>query len=170
MEDKILFEEKQHFRQVWLWFILIVINGSVIYGVVKRLTVGQLFEEGYTDRTGLILTTVLTMAITILFFNLRLETIIKSDGIYVRFFPFHLTFRRYGWDSISKAFVRQYNPLGEYGGWGIRAGLFGKGRAFNVSGDKGIQLIFNNGSRLLIGTNKPEEATAVLKMIGRLVE
>lgn len=118
--------------------------------------------------TGLLITTGLTIALTLLFINFRLDTTIKRNGIYVRFFPFHLKFKHYTWDSLTKSFVRQYSPLSEYGGWGLRLGLFGKGTAFNVSGDKGLQLEFTDNKKLLIGTNKPEELTETLNKIGQL--
>jgi len=103
-----------------------------------------------------------------MFINMRLETQIKKDGVYLKFFPFHLSFRRYTWDKISKSFVRQYNPIGEYGGWGIRFGFFGKGKAYSVSGNKGLQVEFSDTKRVLIGTNKPDELTETLKRIGQL--
>jgi hypothetical protein len=71
---------------------------------------------------------------------------------------------------LTKSYVRQYSAITEYGGWGLRLGLFGKGQAYNVSGDKGIQLEFTNNKKLLIGTNKAEELTAVLKKIGQIKE
>lgn len=58
--------------------------------------------------------------------------------------------------------------MGEYGGWGLRLGGFGKGQAYNISGDKRLQLEFTTGQRLLIGTNKPEELSTVLISIGQL--
>jgi len=59
-----------------------------------------------------------------------------------------------------------YYPISEFGGWGLRGGFFfnkGKEKAVNVSGDIGIQLIFKNGKKLLIGTQKKEEAKRVLE-------
>ncbi|MEO0075774.1 MAG: hypothetical protein ABIK31_06695 [candidate division WOR-3 bacterium] len=56
----------------------------------------------------------------------------------------------------------------EYGGWGLRLGLFGKGTAFSVSGNKGLQLEFTDNKKLLIGTNKLDELTETLKKIGQL--
>ena len=103
-----------------------------------------------------------------MFLNLRLETFIKNDGIHVRFFPFHIKFKHYPWESISRSYVREYSPLMEYGGWGLRMGLFGKGTAFNVSGSMGLQLEFTNSKKLLIGTNKPEELITALNKIERL--
>ena len=88
--------------------------------------------------------------------------------MYIRFFPFHLKFKFYPWDSIRKSYLRQYSPLGEYGGWGLRIGLFGKGTAYNVSGNWGLQLEFTNKKKLLIGTVRPEELSSTLENMGRL--
>src|SRR5690606_41120216 len=98
----------------------------------------------------------------------KLETKIKNDGIFVRFFPFHISFKYYPWDEISSSFVRKYSPLVEYGGWGWRFSLFGSGTAYNVSGNMGLQLIFTNKKKLLIGTKKPDQLTEVLNKIGQL--
>ena len=58
---------------------------------------------------------------------------------------------------IAKAYVRTYSPLGEYGGWGLRYSLSGNGMAYNVSGNKGLQLELSNGKKVLFSTNKLEE-------------
>lgn len=98
----------------------------------------------------------------------RLETIIKKNRIFVRFFPFHIKFKYYAWDTLTKSYVREYSALIEYGGWGLRYGIFGNGTAFNISGNKGLQLEFLNNKKLLIGINKPEELTSVLTKIEQL--
>ena len=74
----------------------------------------------------------------------------------------NLKFKFYDWKNISKSYIRQYQPIIEYGGWGIRIGLFGKGRAFNVRGNKGLQLEFKDNNKLLIGSNNSEELERVL--------
>jgi len=38
--------------------------------------------------------------------------------------------------------------------------------AYNVSGNKGIQLVFTNGRKLLIGTKRPEEVKEILEKLG----
>jgi len=168
MANEILFTERQKFKQWWLWLILLGINGLFLFGVFKQVIGGQQFGGKPMSNLGLLFATGLTILLTILFVSFRLDTTIRKDGIYVRFFPFHLKFKHYTWDSLTKSFVRQYSPLTEYGGWGLRIGLFGKGTAFNVSGDKGLQLEFINKKKLLIGTNKPDELTETLNKIGQL--
>lgn len=168
MEDEVLFKEKQRFKQWWLWLILLGFNGLFLFGVFKQVIGGQQFGDKPMSNTGLLIATGLTILLTLLFVNFRLDTVIKKDGIYVRFFPFHIKFKHYTWNNITKSFVRQYSPLTEYGGWGLRLGLFGKGTAFSVSGNKGLQLEFTDNKKLLIGTNKPDELTETLKKIGQL--
>jgi hypothetical protein len=50
----------------------------------------------------------------------------------------------------------------------LRYGLSAKGKAYNVSGNQGIQLVFKDGNSLLIGTQKPNEASAALQKAGFL--
>jgi hypothetical protein len=168
MDDEILFTEKQRFKQWWLWIILIGINVLFLFGVFKQVIVGQQFGNKPMSNSGLIITALLTMLFTLLFLNFQLETKIKKDGIYVRFFPFHFKFKHFSWGVLTKIYVRQYAALTEYGGWGLRFGLWGKGTAYNVSGNKGLQLEFHNNKKLLIGTNKPDELTEALNKIGQL--
>lgn len=168
MNDEILFTERQRFKQWWLWLILLGINGLFLFSVFKQVIGGQQFGDKPMSNEGLLIVTGLTIILTIMFVSFCLDTTIKKDGIYVRFFPFHLKFKHYTWDRLTKSFVRQYSPLTEYGGWGLRFGLSGKGTAFNVSGDKGLQLEFTDNKKLLIGTNKPNELTETLNKIGQL--
>jgi hypothetical protein len=167
MSNTILFTERQKFKQWWVWLILLSLNGILLFGVFKQVIGGQQFGDKPAGNTELLILSGLLLLFTLLFFNLRLDTIIKQDGIYVRFFPFHLKFKYFSWDSMTKTYVRNYSPLTEYGGWGLRFGFFGKGTAYNVSGDKGLQLEFTDNKKLLIGTNKPEELTETLNKIGQ---
>lgn len=167
MHNEILFTERQKFNQWWLWVILSGVNGLSIFSVRKQIIDEQQFGAKPIS-TGLLILTVTTLLFTVLFISCRLDTTIKKDGVYVRFFPFHLKFKYYNWNIMIKSYVRQYSPLIEYGGWGLRFGIFGKGTAFNVSGNKGLQLEFLNHKKLLIGTNKPGELIETLNKLGQL--
>lgn len=92
--------------------------------------------------------------------SMRLTTQVDSNGVSVTYFPF-IRQRTYQWIDIEKAYVRKYNALGEYGGWGLKGGRK-SGKAFNVWGNKGLQLEFNDGKKLLIGTQKAAEVAAFL--------
>jgi len=162
--NDILFSEKQKFKQWWIWFILVGINGVLLYTTYRQIILGIPIGENPMSNMGLILTTIFSLLISVLFVNFRLETQIKKEGIYVRFFPFHIKFKYFAWNEIEKLFIRRYKPLMEYGGWGVRG--IGKSRAFNVSGNMGLQLEMKGGKKLLIGTNKTEELVNVLHNLG----
>lgn len=155
IDQKIVFREKQQFRQWWLWLLLLGLDSFILYRWYLWVQAAGGEVEG-----GLLTSSIVAFFVTTLFLVVKLETIIKQDGVYVRFFPLHVRFKRFGWDELAKAYVRHYNPLQEYGGWGIRFGK--RGRAYNISGQWGIQLVRKQGIDVLIGTKRPEEVEAVM--------
>ena len=104
------------------------------------------------------------IAIAALFLLLKLETYVSRDGVYVRYFPFHIRFKRFRPEDLSEYYARQYKPIREYGGWGIRYSLR-NGKAYNTSGNQGVQLVFKSGKKLLIGSQKPEQLEAAIREI-----
>lgn len=146
MENKLEFTEKQRFTQWWLWLLLSAVMIYTIYNFIE--------DRQYFSTLELAISILIPILVIILFLVIRLETKIDEHGISVRFFPFQITFRYYPWRNIKKAYVRKYSPLGEYGGWGLRQGLFGTGKAYNIKGNQGLQIILNNEKKVLIGTQK----------------
>jgi hypothetical protein len=96
----------------------------------------------------------------------KLNTRIDEKGIHYQFIPFHFKIKTIPWNIIEKAYVRKYDAITEYGGWGLKGGFFwnkSKGTAINVSGDLGIQIELESGKKILIGTNQEEQARQVLQ-------
>ena len=86
---------------------------------------------------------------------LRLNTTIGEEGVEIYFFPFSFYKKRLIWEDIKSITIGEYNPIREYGGWGGRWGL--KGWAFSARGSRGAKFHMNDGSMVLVGTQKPEE-------------
>ena len=169
MDSGILFTEKQKFKQWWLWLLLIALNIFFVYSLIDQVILEQPEDVHLQDTYGLMAVTGMTLLMTFLFYNFQLHTRIHKDGIYVRFRPFHLKYRFYPWEKLVKVYVRSYSPITEYGGWGIRLGFFGRGKAYNISGNMGLQLELDSGKRILIGTQKPVELEDALKNSGHLI-
>lgn len=167
-KDQVLFAERQAFRQVWIWILLIPGFLLTLFGLFHPELSGKPAAEDTLPVLSRILLALVPLAVAAFMYVLRLETEIRPDGIRVRFFPFHTSFRHYPWEDISQYGIRTYRPLSEYGGWGLRTGFFGRGTAYNVSGNKGLQLEMTNGKKLLIGTAKPEEMAAALERRERM--
>ena len=99
----------------------------------------------------------------IFIYSAKLKTRIDEFGIHYQFFPFHFSYKKIAWTAIENRYIRSYSPISEYCGWGLRYTFSKKkGNALNVSGNIGIQIELKNGKKLLIGTNKKEEAKRVL--------
>ena len=157
-----IFKEEQRFTKTWLIVLLAVSVMAPIAITIKEYT-----AENSTMTLKELLTTLLIVAISMsLIFLFKLKTRIDEDGIHYRFFPFHFSLKKIAWSEIEKATTRKYNAISEFGGWGLKGGLFWKksnGIAYNVTGDIGVQLKLTNGKKILIGTQKREEADRVLK-------
>ena len=149
------FNETQRFTQWWLWLILIGVWSSMIYSIVTA--------PPQTD-SAVYVSFGIGILLPLLFWQMKLTTRITAQGIYVRFFPFHFKEKFFAWDTLSASYVRTYSPLLEYGGWGIKYGFNGQGKVYNVAGNQGLQLVFKSGEKLLIGTQKPEEIQAAVRL------
>lgn len=160
--DKIFFREEQPFRQWWLWVLLAGVTLVFVYGVIQQLILKIPFGDNPAPDWILLVSGLIPVSMMILFYNTKLVTEVRNDGIYYKFAPYQWKFKRIAWDEIEKAEVRKYRPIPEFGGWGFRHSTLGKGRAVNVSGNVGLQLIFKNGKKLLIGTQKEYELIKAL--------
>ncbi len=166
MNDKkeLLFYETQHFSK-WIFILVIAI---VIFVFILNLNIASETFEGLSSKGDsiavIILSFFLPISITALIFLMKLQTTVKPDCIYIRFFP--LRTKKISFDQIEQCYARKYKPILEYGGWGIR-GSFSKGKAYNARGNKGVQLVLKNGKKILIGSQKhaqlAETVNAVIK-------
>jgi hypothetical protein len=157
----LMFTEKQKFAQWWIWVVLIGVTVLCIWGAVQQLVFKIPFGNKPAPDQLLIFICLVPLVPLALFWFMALETEIDEQGVSYQFKPLHLKKRFIAWNEITEAYVREYKPLKEYGGWGIR-GSFRNGKAYNVSGNKGLQLVLKNGKKILLGTNKSDELTAFL--------
>ncbi|MDC0215293.1 hypothetical protein OAK14_01380 [Candidatus Marinimicrobia bacterium] len=136
------FYETQQFRQLWVWTIILL----VMFALITPIFFGVI---------GIILSIVLvsfSFGFIFLFWKMKLITTIKEDGINIIFVPF--TNFIIPFSKIKYYKIREYRPIIEYGGWGIRFNKSGK--AYTVCGTTGLQISLLNGKEILIGTQRPD--------------
>lgn len=161
--------ETQKFKQPWIWIVLILSGVLVLgifgMGIYRQIICRVPMGNHPMSDGGLIVIAFLMLALFsglfYLLLSLKMTTLIDESGIRYRMYPFHIKYRLIRWDQLEKCEVVQYNPLLDYGGWGIRYGK--KGKAFNVAGNKGLQLTLKKGEPILLGTQKPLELAEFLK-------
>ncbi|WP_369049274.1 hypothetical protein [Tenacibaculum sp. UWU-22] len=155
-----VFKEEQRFTQTWLIILIIISTIAPLIIIIKNY-----LNHKIDVLTSLTVVGIIIFATCFIFF-FKLKTRIDEYGIHYQFFPFHLKFRTKKWHQINKAYIRKYDAITEYGGWGLKSSWpwnKKKGTAINISGDIGIQLELKNGKKLLIGTQKENNARQVLK-------
>ena len=143
IDRTVVFREVQRFRQAWVWVLLLLVLLALIVPVIGGISGPLVSLVMVLAGSGLIW----------LFFVMRLVTEVRADGIYLGFFPF--SSQKILYATIVGHRVREYRPIREYGGWGVRFNR--SGRAYTVSGNLGVQLELSNGKGLLIGTQDPDE-------------
>ena len=160
-KSSIIFREVQHFRQTWLWLIILLTAGLFWYGGIQQFILKIPFGSNPApDAALLIFWLIFGIALPACFYSIKLITEVRNEGLYFGFPPFPL--RKIPLDDLKRYEVRIYSPIKEYGGWGFRYGW--KGKAYNVSGNRGVQIELSNGKRILIGSQKPEELAKAIDL------
>lgn len=151
------YSETQRFRQLWIWALV------TVPAIITISSMTWAIFNTYSNSI-LILTTffssIFLSSIVYLAYIASLDTKITTDGVFIKFRPFHRKWILFPFESIQTAESCKYNPIRDYGGWGIRYGF--KGKAYNVSGNKGILIKFSEGTHLLIGSQKHLELSSVI--------
>lgn len=163
MKGKIIFKETQSFRYTWSWWLILLITlpmtGMFLYGLYSQLILGVQWGDKPMSDTGLIivslLSVILMIGILLLFHFMKLIVQIDAGQLYYSFFPFVNKTKSISSSDVDKMFIRKYNPIWEYGGWGYRVRP-GNGKAMNVKGNWGLQIQFKDGKKLLLGTQMPQ--------------
>jgi len=163
----VLYREVQNFKQLWLWILIVGLSFFSIYGLVSQVFLGNPFGSNPSpDFLMVVIGIIFGVCFPIFFYMMRLITEVRSDAFYFRFFPLHRKVQKIEYGNIKNYKFCTYSPFKEYGGYGIRYGL--KGKAYNVSGSRGVQFELITGEKLLIGSCHPEKLVSALdKAMGK---
>lgn len=153
--------EEQRPHLFWVSVFALIVPGFAIYGIVQQVIMGQPFGNHPAPNLVLYLVLIIGLFTSWLVFRFKLLLLVDEEGIHYAFKPLHRKHEMLKWEEIDKCYVRKYKPMREYGGWGWRYGCRG-GRAFNMSGNMGLQIETKSGKKILIGTRRPDELQKVI--------
>lgn len=158
--ERFLFEEDQRFRQPWLILVVVFVCAIVFTSVFLSLQSLTPASLGTIRVAGMISGIVATALVVITLLVSRLRVRVDHQSLDISFRPF--VHRRIRLQDIAEFEPRTYRPLVDASGWGVHYSFTGKGWAYNVSGDRGVQIRLKNGAWLLIGSQKPDELAQAL--------
>ncbi len=169
MKPTVHFKEMQRFTQPWLWGFLLAtfLFVAVTFGwaLYQQLVQERPWGNRPLSDTGLILSSCgaigLALAVVLLFVVLRLEVEVRDDGVLVAFRPFSR--RVFSYADIRQCTARTYQPIRNYGGWGLRTNF--RSNAYTVRGNEGVLLEFVNQKPVLIGSQRARELADIINAV-----
>ena len=147
------YHEEQHFHGALMGLLLV----AMVF--VVAVTVLAVFFSRPGDALLLAIAPVVVLVASLISLS-HLDVDVTDRGVTIAFRYLWPT-RRIGFAEIVGLEVRRYNPLLEYGGWGVRLGP--KGWGYMTSGKEGVQLRLRKGLPVLIGSARPRELEAAIR-------
>ncbi len=154
--QKILFLEKQYLRYTHIMLFVIPMMVMGIFSLVK-----------FSDLMSVLMFSPVTVIAPFIVFTGNITTKVQSDGVYYRFFPLHLSYRRIPPESIKNFYIKSFDSIKRLRWEWSRSHKHTfkpKGYTFQEWG-KGMMIEVNNGSDILLGTKKPKEFLEALESI-----
>lgn len=157
----VLYREDQHFRQWWLWVIVAGVAAAAWWGFIQQILIGRQFGDNPAPDWGVwLLWVVIGVGLPLVFARVKLVLEVTQQEVLIRFSP--LSTRVIRLDEIDRLEVRRYSAIREYGGWGIKGWSRSK-TAYNVSGDRGVDLTLRDGRRVLLGSQRADELARTIE-------
>jgi len=160
--ETLAYHEVQQFRQIWIVLIVGFLAVLAWYSFAVQIILGEPFGTNPApDTVVLIILAIFGIAFPVWFWLLKLEIQVTGTALRFRMYLLHPSWKEVPFADIASVIAVIYRPLREYGGWGIRFGR--KGMAYNISGNRGVQVTLKNGKSFLLGSLRAEELELVLR-------
>lgn len=117
----------------------------------------ELFAAIYTTFSILI-----TIALIALVYGGQ-RTIITRQDIIIRWGLAGIIVLKLKTAEVSAVALREFNPLKDFGGYGIRFNR--EMKAYYLRGSRGVKITMQNDKKYLIGSDQPERLLAVLQIV-----
>jgi len=150
------FLEEQRFRQFWIYLLLAIPVVIMWWGFLEQIMPGRPWgDQPAPDWVVILMWLLFGIGLPGFFWMLRMNTRVDGSGVEVRWSPIK--------SGVTVAYIEierhesiTYRPIREFGGWGVRWG--GKHRrAYNVSGDRGVELFLTDGRSIVVGSERSDE-------------
>jgi hypothetical protein len=150
-----IYREEQRFGW-WVYTLMLVMMGMAWAVFEGRGLVRPGFFGHRAQQLFLAISAGMALPIIFMLGVLRMTTVVTPADVRVWFGYFPTYKRSISILTISRVEVVQYRPIADCGGWGIRIGKDGE-RVLNARGNRGVRIHLIDGSRILIGSQRPEE-------------
>jgi hypothetical protein len=155
MSPETVYQEVQRFRQPSLWFLVLATALVFLaFGVGEAQTLA-----------GQLLCVLTAVGLVAVFGLTRLTTTVTDEGVVVSFPPFPVR-KRIPFEEIRHVEHHVYHPATPYGHWGVHVGL-NDHRSYNIEGDEGVELVYGDDQRLVVGSKQSTELVDTIQRMQR---
>ena len=148
------FHETQVLRQFHARILLALPPAALLVMTVRQVAFHHPWGHPPPSNGGLIFLTVLLWMVYLRLITVRLVTDLTLSQLSVGLRGLWRQ-RRVPLAQIRSATAVRFDPVAEYGGYGIRSGP--RGLAYIAAGDRGVQIELQDGRKLLVGSQRAEE-------------
>lgn len=154
--NKVIYRETQRPNQIWIWALVLPFAIFSWYSVIQQVFMGIPLGSKPAPNISLIIFWLIFGIVfpMVLIWFLKLIIEVRADGVYIRFMPFHLHYRKFLYKDIVYYELIDYS-FSEFGGWGIRVNIKGE-KSYTMRGKQGVMLKLKNET-VVIGTQKQIE-------------
>lgn len=149
--------------QTWVW-LLVAFAAAGAWATFLLQVVMRLDEEAgpVSDAAAWVIWLMIGLLLPLLMLSVKLTTEVTAASLRCRYFPFAR--KEIEPAEITHVYIRSYRPVRDYGGWGVRWTPW-SGWAYNMNGNRGVQLELAGGKRVLIGSERPEELLQAIELM-----
>lgn len=170
--EKALFFEEERFNQKWnLFLITPVCTGFILfqlYSLYSQLVWKKPVGSDPLSDTWLIVMSFFVIPLMIfliwLFSVTKLTVQVDSEKISIRFYP--MVKREVLLSDIDSFEIKEFNPIIDFGGWGLRYSIRWKTTGYIMKGKVGVHIHLKNRKNLLISSERASELYRVIKEAG----
>jgi hypothetical protein len=161
---EVLFRERQRFHLGAARFSLAIPPLALLGITLRQIVWHHPWGNPPVTDGGLIFLTILIFLVYIRLLTVRLATELRPGQLSVAMRGLWRR-TRVPVTNIRSAKAVQFDPVAEYGGYGIRSGP--RGRAFIAQGNEAVQLELGDGGKILVGSQRPEELAQMIMRVQR---
>jgi len=154
-----LFQESQSFRLKRQRLLLAIPPVSMTLLVVWQVILGHPWGKQPMSNTSVIGWTIFLWLVYLRLVTVRLVTELRPDQLAVAMRGLWRE-RRIPLGKIKSAQAVTYDPVRDYGGYGIRSTRHGT--AYIAGGNRGVRLELAKGGTVLVGSTRPDELASAI--------
>jgi hypothetical protein len=156
-----LFREEQRFRQWWVWVLVVGPAALAWWVFIRQIAQGEPVGQNPAP-DWLVWAVWLFIGLGLPFFFSRVSMVVEvsGDAVRIRYRPFSR--RAIAFSEIARVEARTYSAVKEYGGWGIK-GWSKEKMAYNVSGNRGVELTLMGGRSVMLGSQRADELAGAIE-------